>query len=207
MTAQLALGTYRCRAIPEAVVRAAASGAGWVDTAPNYAIGRAQILLAPALAAHPSLNVSTKTGYFTAATGTDAVNDGVLDQDQAAAGHSLAPDYVRWQTGCNREQLRRDRLDLVLLHAMLAAPAEASLQRHPDHRPCPSRRRSLTHRVIKMAMAQGLASGWLDGQSSQSAEAKVTSLIAASPARVAFTSIWSPGGMGLPLGVKCSPKS
>ncbi|MGW1507135.1 hypothetical protein ACWCQW_53715 [Streptomyces mirabilis] len=88
MTADLALGTYRCQAIPEAAVRAAASGA-WIDTAPNYATGQAQILLAPALAAHPSLNVSTKAGYFTAATGTDAVNRGVLSEDQAAAGHSL----------------------------------------------------------------------------------------------------------------------
>ncbi|MFE5374007.1 aldo/keto reductase [Streptomyces mirabilis] len=115
MTADLALGTYRCQAIPEAAARAAASGA-WIDTAPNYATGQAQTLLAPALAAHPSLNVSTKTGYFTAATGTDAVNTGVLTEDQAAVGHSLTPDYVRWQTSRNRAQLGRDRLDLTLLH-------------------------------------------------------------------------------------------
>ncbi|MFE4540466.1 aldo/keto reductase [Streptomyces scopuliridis] len=116
MTAQLALGTYRCRAIPEAADRAAASGAQWIDTAPNYATGRAQELLAPALAAHPSLRIATKAGYFTAATGADAVNAGVLTEDQAATGHSLAPDYVRWQTGRNREELGRERLDLVLPH-------------------------------------------------------------------------------------------
>jgi aryl-alcohol dehydrogenase-like predicted oxidoreductase len=127
VTAQLALGTYRCRAIPEAAVCAAASGAQWVDTAPNYATGGAQSLLAPALAAHPALNVSTKTGYFTAVTGTDAVNAGVLTEDQARAGHSLAPDYVRWQTGRNRAQLGRDRLDLFLLHN----PERA----HPGDRP------------------------------------------------------------------------
>jgi aryl-alcohol dehydrogenase-like predicted oxidoreductase len=39
------------------------------------------------------------------------VNDGVLTEDQAAAGHSLTP-----QTGRNRAQLGRDRLDLTLLH-------------------------------------------------------------------------------------------
>ncbi|MFJ6661646.1 aldo/keto reductase [Streptomyces sp. NPDC091377] len=116
MTADLALGTYRCRAIPEAAVRAAASGAQWIDTAPNYATGRAQDLLAPALAAHPSLRIATKAGYFTAATGVDAVDAGVLTEDQAAAGHSLAPHYVRWQTARNRAQLGRDQLDLVLLH-------------------------------------------------------------------------------------------
>nr|WP_206315938.1 aldo/keto reductase [Streptomyces sp. C1-2] len=110
------MGTYRCRAIPEAAVRAAASGARWVDTAPNYATGRAQDLLASALAAHASLRIATKAGYFTAAAGAAAVNAGVLPEDQAAAGHSLAPAYVRWQTRRNREQLGRDRLDLVLLH-------------------------------------------------------------------------------------------
>ncbi|MFE9813172.1 aldo/keto reductase [Streptomyces sp. NPDC005548] len=111
MTAQLALGTYRCGAIPEAAARAAASGTHWIDTA-----GRAQDLLAPTLAAHPGLRVSTKAGFFTAATAADAVNAGVLTADDAATGHSLAPGYVRWQLGRNREQLGREKLDLVLLH-------------------------------------------------------------------------------------------
>ncbi|MEH0639731.1 hypothetical protein QBA35_42160 [Streptomyces bottropensis] len=113
MTAQLALGTYRCRAIPEAAARAAASGVRRIDTAPNYATGRAHDLLAPALAAHPSLRIATKAGYFTAATGADAVKAGVLTEAQAVAGHSLAPDYVRWQTGRKRAQLGCERVDLV----------------------------------------------------------------------------------------------
>ncbi|MFE8950526.1 aldo/keto reductase [Streptomyces sp. NPDC007856] len=152
MTAQLALGTYRCQAIPEAAVRAAASGAQWVDTAPNYATGRAQTLLAPALAAHPLLNVSTKTGYFTAATGTDAVNAGVLTTGQAAAGHSLAPDYVRWQTGRNREQLGRDRLDLVLLHN----PERA----HPGDRPALHRAIRDAFAVLEEAVTSGHVAGY-----------------------------------------------
>ncbi|MGW3631868.1 aldo/keto reductase [Streptomyces sp. NPDC005122] len=127
MTTELALGTYRCRAIPEAAARAAASGAQWIDTAPNYHAGRAQTLLAPALAAHPSLRIATKAGYFTAATGAEAVHAGVLTEDQATAGHSLAADYVRWQIRRNRTQLGRVRLDLVLLHN----PERA----HPGDRP------------------------------------------------------------------------
>lgn len=131
MTARLALGTYRCQAIPEAAARAAASGAQWIDTAPNYATGRAQTLLAPALAAHPSLRVSTKAGYFTAATGAEAVNAGALTEDQAQAGHSLAPAYVRWQIARNREQLGRDALDLVLLHnPERAHPGDRSALHH-----------------------------------------------------------------------------
>ncbi|MFJ2607986.1 aldo/keto reductase [Streptomyces sp. NPDC087425] len=152
MTAQLALGTYRCQAIPEAAARAAVSGAQWIDTAPNYATGQAQILLAPALAAHPSLRVSTKTGYFTAATGIDAVKDGVLNQDQAAAGHSLARDYVRWQTGRNREQLGRDRLDLVLLHN----PEYA----HPGDRPALHRAIRDAFAVLEEEVAAGHAAGY-----------------------------------------------
>ncbi|MFD4412452.1 aldo/keto reductase [Streptomyces sp. NPDC058475] len=116
MTAQLALGTYRCRTIPEAAAHAAASGVEWLDTAPNYAAGRAQTLLAGALTAHPDVRVSTKVGYFTALTGRAAVTDGVLTPDQALGEHSLTPEYVRWQIRRNRLELRRERLDLVLLH-------------------------------------------------------------------------------------------
>ncbi|MFD9097859.1 aldo/keto reductase [Streptomyces collinus] len=152
MTTQLALGTYRCRAIPEAAARAAASGAQWIDTAPNYATGRAQPLLAPALAAHPFLRVSTKAGYFTAATGAEAVNAGVLTQEQAAAGHSLAPDYVRWQFARNREQLGRDRLDLVLLHN----PERA----HPGDRPALHRAIRDAYTVLEEAVAAGHVAGY-----------------------------------------------
>ncbi|QDN84416.1 aldo/keto reductase [Streptomyces sp. RLB3-6] len=116
MTARLALGTYRCRNIPEAAARAVASGAEWIDTAPNYGTGRAQSQLAGTLAAHPSVHVSTKVGYFTASTGGAAVNAGVLTPEEATAGHSLAPEYVRWQIRRNCLELRRDRLDVVLLH-------------------------------------------------------------------------------------------
>ncbi|MEU9413300.1 aldo/keto reductase [Streptomyces sp. NPDC048281] len=140
MTAFLGLGTYRIpgEELAAAARREAASPSAWTDTAPNYAAGRAQTLLAPVLAAHPALQVSTKTGYFTAATGTDAVQAGVLTEDQAAAGHSLTPHYVRWQTGRNREQLGRGRLDLALLHN----PEHA----HPGDRPA-------LHRAIRDAFA------------------------------------------------------
>lgn len=116
MTEQIALGTYRCRDIAEAAAHAAVSGAQWIDTAPNYGAGRAQSLLSGVLTAHPQVRVSTKVGYFTAATGGAATVEGVLTADEAVTGHSLAPDYVRWQVARNRLELRRSRLDLVLLH-------------------------------------------------------------------------------------------
>ncbi|MEU4655033.1 aldo/keto reductase [Streptomyces sp. NPDC023723] len=116
MTAELALGTYRCRDIPEAAARATASGARWIDTAPNYADGHAQRQLAQVLITQPAVHVSTKVGFFTPATGTAAVDAGFLTPGEATAGHSLAPEYVRWQLHRNLAELARDRLDLVLLH-------------------------------------------------------------------------------------------
>lgn len=152
MTAELALGTYRCRAIPEAAVRAATSGVQWIDTAPNYATGCAQDLLAPALAAHPCLRIATKAGYFTSASGADAVNAGVLTEDQAATGHSLVADYVRWQIGRNREELRRERLDLVLLHN----PERA----HPGDRLALHRAMRDAFVVLEEAVAAGHVAGY-----------------------------------------------
>ncbi|MFJ3804386.1 aldo/keto reductase [Streptomyces sp. NPDC090088] len=63
---------------------------------------------------------------------------GILTEDQAVAGHSLTPQYVRWQTGRNREQLGRERLDLALLYN----PEHA----HPGDRPA-------LHRAIRDAFA------------------------------------------------------
>ncbi|MER8226095.1 aldo/keto reductase [Streptomyces sp. NPDC094143] len=150
MTAELALGTYRCQAIPEAAVRAAASG---VDRhRPQLRRRPCQDLLAPALAAHPALRIATKAGYFTAATGADAVNAGVLTEDQAVVGHSLAPDYVRWQMGRNREQLGRERLDLVLLHN----PERA----HPGDRLALHRAMREAFVVLEKAVAAGHVAGY-----------------------------------------------
>ncbi|MFJ8732285.1 aldo/keto reductase [Streptomyces bauhiniae] len=146
----LALGTYRCRAIPESAARAAASGA-WIDTAPNYCEGRAHILLAPALATHPELKVSTKAGYFTAATGADAVRACVLDGEQAATGHCLAPVYLKWQLHRNRAELGRERLDMVLLHNPEGV--------HPGDR-------GALHRALRTAFAvleEEVAAGHLTG--------------------------------------------
>ncbi|MFI2206689.1 hypothetical protein ACH47Z_39390 [Streptomyces sp. NPDC020192] len=59
------LRSYRCWVIPQAAVRAAACGAQWVDTTTSHRTGRAQSLLASALAARPFLKVSTMVGSAT----------------------------------------------------------------------------------------------------------------------------------------------
>ncbi|MFF5517076.1 aldo/keto reductase [Streptomyces coeruleorubidus] len=76
---------------------------------------------------------------------------GVLTEDQAVAGHSLVPDYVCRQIGRNREQLGRERLDLVLLH-------------NPE-RACPGNRPAL-HQAIRDAfgvLEEEVAAGRVSG--------------------------------------------
>ncbi|MFF7637233.1 aldo/keto reductase [Kitasatospora sp. NPDC008050] len=114
MTAVLALGTYRVRAVEQAARTALASVAAWVDTAPNYAHGQAHQELAPVLADHPEAGVSTKTGFYTAAQGRAAVAAGVLGQEQAAIGHCLDPAFVRWQTEQSLNVL--GRASMVFVH-------------------------------------------------------------------------------------------
>ncbi|MFL4905800.1 aldo/keto reductase [Streptomyces sp. MMS24-I2-30] len=118
-TAALGLGTYRIRpsALNEVVVRAATSTAdAWIDTAPNYLDGQAQSLLAPVLARHHPVPVSTKVGFLTAQTAKDALSDRALTIEEAERGHCLSTSYVHWQCARNRTELGRDHLDLVFAH-------------------------------------------------------------------------------------------
>ncbi len=115
MSPNLALGTYRCRDIPQAAVHAVACGAAWVDTAPNYQHGRAQAQLQPVLAGKPDLRVSTKIGFFTRDTATAASNAGVLTPAEAASSHCLTHRYVAWQSRRNATELGRTP-DIVFIH-------------------------------------------------------------------------------------------
>ncbi|WP_274562463.1 aldo/keto reductase [Streptomyces spiramyceticus] len=115
MTASLGLGTYRCRDVARAAAMAAAAGADWIDTAPNYAQGQAERALAPVLARHPELKVSTKVGFLAPGSRGLALRAGVVAAGTAEAGHCLAPRYIGWQVECNRRTLGRTP-DLVFVH-------------------------------------------------------------------------------------------
>ncbi|MER7668157.1 aldo/keto reductase [Kitasatospora sp. NPDC096128] len=86
------------------------AGGRWIDTAPNYAHGRAHRDLAPVLAQHPEAKVATKTGFHP---------DG---------RHSLAPLDVRAQTEESLAVL--GRADLVFVHN----PERSSRDRQELHR-------------------------------------------------------------------------
>jgi len=131
VTAALALGTYRLRDVAAAARYAAACGTSWLDTAPNYLHGRAQLLLAPVLAEHPRLQVATKVGFVAPQARKAASAVGILPP---GTHHSLHPRYVRWQMERNRHELGRDLIDTVLLH-------------NPEHMDEPS----LLHQVLGTA--------------------------------------------------------
>ncbi|MBZ9645117.1 aldo/keto reductase [Streptomyces sp. PSKA30] len=115
MSPDLALGTYRCRDIPQAAVHAVACGASWIDTAPNYHQGRAQTQIQPVLAGNPELRVATKVGFFTLDNAAAAREAGVLTPAEAASGHCLTHRYVAWQSRRNAAELGRTP-DVLFVH-------------------------------------------------------------------------------------------
>ena len=114
MTAVLSLGTHRVRAGSRAAHIALAAGSPWVDTAPNYARGRAHEELRPVLGEYPTVRSATKTGFITEEQGRIALAEGVLAREEAANGHSLGRRFVRWQTERSLDVL--GRVDLVFVH-------------------------------------------------------------------------------------------
>ncbi|WP_055524511.1 aldo/keto reductase [Streptomyces graminilatus] len=114
MSPELALGTYHCRDIPRAVGHATARGVVWIDAAPNYRAGHAHTLLVSALPQPRQVRISTKTGFFVQEEGEAAVEAGILTPEEAAAGHSLTADFLRWQTSRSLDVL--GRADCVFVH-------------------------------------------------------------------------------------------
>ncbi|MEU2516346.1 aldo/keto reductase [Streptomyces syringium] len=102
------------RAVSQAARTALAAGSPWVDTAPNYARGRAHEELRPVLGEYPTVRVATKAGFFTEEQGRNAMADGVLAPVVAAHRHSLERGFVRWQT--ERSLAVLSRVDLVFVH-------------------------------------------------------------------------------------------
>ncbi|WP_436787923.1 aldo/keto reductase [Yinghuangia sp. YIM S10712] len=114
MTADLGLGTHRCPDVTASARMAVVAGARWIDTAPNYAGGLAEQALAPVLAEHPHVRVSTKAGFLPRRV-LDAIMDQRLLPARPAGGHSLAPQVLRLQVTRSRHELGCTP-DLVFVH-------------------------------------------------------------------------------------------
>ncbi|MEU3953525.1 aldo/keto reductase [Streptomyces achromogenes] len=147
MTAALSLGTYRVRAVSQAARTALAAGSPWLDTAPNYAHGRAHEELRPLLREYPTVRVATKAGFFTEEQGRTALADGVLTREEAAGRHSLERGLVRWQT--ERSLATLGRVDLVFVH-------------NPEH-DGQGHDRTALHRSVREAFAAFAHAGRIGG--------------------------------------------
>ncbi|SDC90994.1 aldo/keto reductase [Streptomyces prasinopilosus] len=114
MNDRLAAGTYRCRDVARSVAAATDAGVTWIDTAPNYASGTAEVSLRPVLEARPQIRVSTKVGFVPDSDRPAARDAGVLPHERDR-GHCLTRPYIAWQLARSRVRLGRAP-DLVFVH-------------------------------------------------------------------------------------------
>jgi aryl-alcohol dehydrogenase-like predicted oxidoreductase len=88
-----------------AAIRAGvAAGVQFFDTAQAYGAGHSETLLGQALAPHPQVRIATKIGLAI---------DGAT---RRITGQMTDPDAIEASIDASRRRLRRDRIDLVLLH-------------------------------------------------------------------------------------------
>lgn len=98
-----------------AAIRAAAeAGIRLFDTAQAYGAGHSETLLGRALAGHPEVRIVTKVGL-------------VIDEDARSLERPTTdPDEIEASLEGSRRRLRRDRIDVVLLHLNSLPPDKAA---------------------------------------------------------------------------------
>jgi aryl-alcohol dehydrogenase-like predicted oxidoreductase len=88
-----------------AAIRVAVQGGiRFFDSAQAYGAGHSETILGQALAAHPEVRIATKVGF--------AINPA----SRELTGAITDPDEIESSLAASRQRLRRDRIDLVLLH-------------------------------------------------------------------------------------------
>jgi aryl-alcohol dehydrogenase-like predicted oxidoreductase len=89
------------------------AGVRLFDTAQAYGAGHAERLLGEVLSAHPEVRIVTKIGY-------------VIDEEARVLERATTdPDEIERSLEASRKRLRRDRIDIVLLHLNSLSPDEA----------------------------------------------------------------------------------
>jgi aryl-alcohol dehydrogenase-like predicted oxidoreductase len=100
--------------ISRAAIRAGvAAGVRLFDTAQAYGAGHAERLLGDVLGPHPEVRIVTKVGFI--------VDEAARVLERAVTG----PEEVEASLEGSRRRLRRDRIDIVLLHLNSLPPAAA----------------------------------------------------------------------------------
>lgn len=98
-----------------AAIRAGvAAGVRLFDTAQAYGAGHAERLLGEVVAAHPEVQIATKVGFI------------INETARAVERTTTDPDEIEASLDASRRRLRRDRIDIVLLHLNSLPVAEAA---------------------------------------------------------------------------------
>ncbi|MCU0912900.1 MAG: aldo/keto reductase [Rhodobacteraceae bacterium] len=101
--------------VSRAAIRTAiAAGVRLYDTAQAYGAGQSERLLGDVVAAHPEVRIVTKVGLV--------VNEGSRTVERATSD----PDEIEASLEGSRRRLKRDRIDVVLLHLNGLSPPEAT---------------------------------------------------------------------------------
>lgn len=101
--------------ISRAAIRAGVeAGVRFFDTAQAYGAGHSEQLLGDVLSAHPEVRIATKVGLV--------INEEARTVERA----TIDPDEIEASVDASRRRLRRDRIDIVLLHLNSLAVADAS---------------------------------------------------------------------------------
>lgn len=101
--------------VSRAAIRAGVeAGVRFFDTAQAYGAGHSERLLGDVLSAHPEVRIATKVGLV--------INEEARIVERA----TIDPDEIEASVDASRRRLRRDRIDIVLLHLNRLAVADAS---------------------------------------------------------------------------------
>ncbi|NEA47836.1 aldo/keto reductase [Streptomyces sp. SID10815] len=146
MNTRFAAGTYRCRDVFQSASAAVDLGVTWIDTAPNYAAGTAEVSLRPLLDACPQVRVSTKVGFVPPSDRQAAREAGVLPYG-GDRGHCLTGPCIAWQLALSRARLGRVP-DIVFVH-------------NPEHGRTDRAGLSLVLREAFEALEGAATSGWI----------------------------------------------
>jgi aryl-alcohol dehydrogenase-like predicted oxidoreductase len=98
----------------EAIRAGVEGGVRLFDTAQAYGAGHAERLLGDVLSSHPEVRIATKVGLV--------VNEEARTVERA----TIEPDEIEASIEASRRRLRRDRIDIVLLHLNSLSVAEAT---------------------------------------------------------------------------------
>lgn len=127
-SSRIGLGTYRMsnrsKEHKSALLKALERGCQLIDTASNYTNGESERLIGEVLAENPDYNpfIISKAGYIQGYIYENLKSSQLLDKIEKYeiegnnSYHSIDPKFLQFQISNTLKALKRDKLDLFLLH-------------------------------------------------------------------------------------------